>query len=51
MKITIKHYDKTYSINIDRDDLHIDETIELIQDLLKSIYSEDLIKKHWNNEE
>lgn len=47
MKITIKHYDKTYSLDLGADDITFVDYIEAIKDLSKAIYHPDTINEYW----
>ncbi len=47
MKITIKHYEKTYSIDLGHDEVVFDEFMETVKDLSKAPRSEELVNKYW----
>ena len=47
MKITIKHYGRTYSIALDADDIKFEDYMEAIKDLSKAIYHPDIINEYW----
>ena len=47
MKISIKHYDETLTIETERDDLKFDEFMDLIKRLSISMYSEEIVNKYW----
>ena len=47
MKITIKHYEKTYSIDLGHDDVVFDEFMETVKDLSQTIYLHETIKEYW----
>jgi|TARA_E500000178_G_scaffold313423_1_gene330805 hypothetical protein len=47
MKIIIKHYERTYSIDLGADDIKFEDYMEAIKDISKSIYHEDLINEYW----
>jgi hypothetical protein len=47
MKITINHYEKTYSIDLGHDDVAFDEFMETIKDLSKALWSADLVNEYW----
>jgi len=47
MKITIKSYEETRSIETEKDDLTLEETMILIKDLLKSMYHHETVDKYW----
>jgi len=44
MKITVEHYDQKTSIEVERNDLTVDEYMELVRRISVSIYSESLLK-------
>lgn len=47
MKITIKHYEKTYSIDLGHDDVVFDEFMETVKDLSKAMWSEGTVDEYW----
>ena len=47
MKIIIKHYERTYSIDLGHDDVVFDEFMETMKDLSKALWSEETINKYW----
>jgi len=47
MKITIQHYEKTYSIDLGTDEVVFTEFMETIKDLSKALWSEDLVNEYW----
>ena len=47
MKITIKHYEKTYSINLGHDDVAFPTFMEAIKDLSKALWSEQTVNEYW----
>lgn len=47
MKITIKHYERTYSIDLGADDIKFDEFMETVKDLSRAIWSEQLVNEYW----
>ena len=47
MKITIKHYERTYSIDLGHDEVVFDEFMETIKDLSKALWSEKLVNEYW----
>lgn len=47
MKITIKHYERTYSIDLGADDIKFEDYMEAIKDLSKALWSEDLVNEYW----
>jgi hypothetical protein len=47
MKITIEHYEKTYSIDLGHDDVVFDDFMETVKDLSKAIWPEGLVNKYW----
>ena len=48
MKITIKHYGIKYSVKTDHDDLTLVDTMDLIKELMTSIYCEKLVNEYWD---
>lgn len=49
MKISVKHYDEKITISSERDDLKLDEFMDMFKRLAISIYSEKLVEDYWNN--
>jgi hypothetical protein len=47
MKITINHYEKTYSIDLGHDDVKFDEFMETVKDLSKALWAEQIVNKYW----
>ena len=47
MKITINHYEKTYSIDLGHDEIVFTEFMETVKDLSKAIWPEELVNKYW----
>ena len=47
MKITINHYEKTYSIDFGTDEVTFDKFMETIKDLSKVLWSEELVNRYW----
>ena len=47
MKITIQHYEKTYSIDLGTDEVVFYEFMETIKDLSKALWSEQLVNEYW----
>ena len=47
MKITIKHYERTYSIDLGTDEVVFDEFMEAINDLSKALWSAELVNEYW----
>ena len=47
MKISIKHYTETLTIEDERDDLKFDEFMDLIKRLSVAMYSEEVVNKYW----
>ena len=47
MKITIEHYGIKHSFETENDDLAFVDTMDLIKDMLKSIYHIDTINEYW----
>lgn len=47
MKITINHYEKTYSIDLGTDEVVFDEFMEAVKDLSQLIYHHETIKEYW----
>ena len=47
MKISIKHYDQKFTISNEREDLTIDEFMDMFKRLAIALYSEELVDKYW----
>jgi len=47
MKITINHYEKTYSIDLGHDDVVFDEFMETVKDLCKALWTEEQVNGYW----
>jgi|COG998Drversion2_1049125.scaffolds.fasta_scaffold81816_4 hypothetical protein len=47
MKITINHYEKTYSIDLGTDEVVLDEFMETVKDLSKVLWGAELIDEYW----
>jgi len=47
MKVTIKHYEKTYSIDLGTDEVTFENYMETIKDLSKAIWSEETVNQYW----
>lgn len=47
MRISVKHYEEEITIENERDDLTIEEFMDMIKRLSISIYSETLVNKYW----
>ena len=47
MKITIQHYERTYSIDLGTDEVVFDEFMETVKDLSKALWPEDLVNEYW----
>jgi len=47
MKITIESHGQKRSIETENDDLKFEDTMELIKDLLKSMYHHQTIDDYW----
>ena len=48
MKISVKHYDEEVTISSERDDLKLDEFMDMVERLATAIYSEKMVKDYWN---
>lgn len=48
MKISVKHYDEEITISSKRDDLKLNEFMDMFKRLAISIYSEKLVEDYWN---
>ena len=49
MKISVKHYDEEITISSERDDLKLDEFMDMFKRLAISLYSESLVEDYWNS--
>jgi hypothetical protein len=49
MKISVKHYDEKVTISSKRDDLKLNEFMDMFKRLAISIYSEELVENYWNS--
>jgi hypothetical protein len=47
MKITIKHYEKTYSLDLGTDEVSFDKFMEAVKDLSKVLWGAELIDEYW----
>lgn len=47
MKVTIEHYEKTYSIDLGTDEVPFENYMETIKDLSKAIWSEETVNQYW----
>jgi hypothetical protein len=47
MKIKIKHYEKTYSVDLGTEEVVFTEFMETVKDLSKALWSEELVNKYW----
>ena len=48
MKISVKHYDEEITISSKRDDLNLNEFMDMFKRLAISIYSEKLVEDYLN---
>lgn len=47
MKITIKHYEKEYSIDLGTNEVAFTEFMESVKDLSKALWSEEQVDNYW----
>jgi hypothetical protein len=49
MKISVKHYDEKITISSERDDLKLDEFMDMFHKLAVALYNEELVDSYWDN--